>query len=86
MEYSFGHSKHLLETDDFGLGFQNAIMQFGKSAALLRHMYWIFQLVQSLPKWLAVLMSPSLGLLLQIQQVWGVCPSICSIHYCYKKA
>ena len=70
MEYSFGHSKHLLETDDFGLEFQNALMQFGKSAALLRHMYWIFQFVHRLPEWLAVLMSPGLGLLFQTQQVW----------------
>lgn len=69
MEYSFGHSKHLLEADDFGLAFQIALMQFGKSVALLKHMYWIYQIVHSLPEWLAVLMSPGLGLLLQTQQV-----------------
>lgn len=71
MEYSFGHSEHLLETENFGLESHNVFMQWVESAALLRHMYWIFQLIQSLPEWLAVLMSPGLGLVIQLRQVWA---------------
>ncbi|MCJ1346327.1 hypothetical protein MMC31_004542 [Peltigera leucophlebia] len=67
-EYCFGFSEHLLETDDFGLEFHNLLLQLGKSAALMKQMYWIFQSIQSLPEWLAVLLSPGLGLLLQLQQ------------------
>lgn len=69
MEYSCGRSKNLLRADDFGSGFHNAFFQLGRVAALLRHMYWIFQLTQSLPEWLAVLLSPALGLVLQMRQV-----------------
>lgn len=71
MEYCYGHSQHLLENDDLNSKNHNAYFHIGKAAALLRHMYWIFQLMQSLPNWLAVLISPSLGLILELRQVWA---------------
>ena len=71
MEYCYGHSQHLLENDDLSSKNYNTYFQIGKAAALLRHMYWIFQLMQGLPKWLAVLISPSLGLILELRQVWA---------------
>lgn len=70
-EYSYGRSEHLLSLDDFGSDFHNAFLELAKGAALLRHMYWIFQLIQSLPEWLAVLISPSIGVTLQLRQVWA---------------
>ena len=70
MEYSCGRSKNLLKADNFGSEFHDAFFQLGSVAALLRQMYWIFQLIQSLPEWLAVLLSPSLGLILQTRKVW----------------
>ena len=70
MEYSCGRSKNLLRADDFGSEFQDAFLEVGSLAALLRHMYWIFQFIQSLPEWLAALLSPSIGLVLQMRQVW----------------
>lgn len=74
MKYSFGHSEHLLETEDLGSECHNIFMQWVGSTALLRHMYWIFQFIQSLPDWLAVLMSPSLGLIIKLKQVWASKP------------
>ena len=69
MEYCYGHSQHLLENDDLSLENHNAFFQIGKASALLRHMYWIFQFMQTLPNWLAVLISPSLGLIFQLREV-----------------
>ena len=69
MEYSCGRSNNLLKADDFGLEFQDVFWQLARLAPLMRHMYWIFQFIQSLPDWLAVLLSPSLGLVLQVRQV-----------------
>lgn len=71
MEYCYGHSQHLLENDDLNSKSHNAYFQIGKAAALFRHMYWIFQLMQSLPNWLTVLLSSSLGLILELRQVWA---------------
>lgn len=70
MEYSCGRSKNLLKAKDFGFEFQNAFLELGRVAALLRHMPWILPFTESLPEWLAVLISPSLGLVLQMRQVW----------------
>lgn len=84
MEYSCGRSKNLLKADDFGSEFHDAFFQLGSVAALLRQMYWIFQLIQSLPEWLAVLLSPSLGLILQTRKVW---PSQhLGLNFLHKKA
>ena len=84
MEYSCGRSKNLLKAEDFGLEFQNVFLEMGRVAALFRHMYWIFQFTQSLPEWLAVLISPGLGQVLQMRQVW---PSqLSSFYSLHKKA
>lgn len=72
MEYSCGRSKHLLDTDNLGSDYHTAYIVIGAFAGLLRHMYWIFQFIQSLPEWLAVLISPNLGLTLQLRKVWSI--------------
>lgn len=68
-EYSYGHSEHLLEKDDFGPDYVDAYVEVPKASALLKHMYWIFQFMQSLPEWAAALISPSFGLILKLRQV-----------------
>lgn len=69
MEYSYGRSDHRLEEDDFGPDYHDAIVEAGKAAGLLKQMIWIFQFFQSLPECLAVLLSPSLDLVIRIQRV-----------------
>lgn len=68
MEYSYGRSDHRLEEDDFGPDYHDAIVEAGKAAGLLKQMIWIFQFFQSLPECLAVLLSPSLDLVIRIQR------------------
>lgn len=69
MEYSCGRSKNLLKADDLGSEFYKAFLRVGRLAALLRHMGWILTFIQSLPEWLAVRLSPTLGVVLQMRQV-----------------
>lgn len=69
MQYSYGRSDHRLEKEDFGPDYHDAIMEAGKAGGLLKQMIWIFNFFQSLPEWLAVLMSPSLDLVIRIQRV-----------------
>ena len=68
MQYSYGRSDHRLEQDDFGPEYHDANLAAGKNAGLLKQMIWIFRLLQSLPEWLAVLLSPSIGSVLRVQR------------------
>lgn len=68
-EYSYGHSEHLLEKDDFGPDYVDAYVEVPKASGLLKQMYWIFQLMQSLPEWSATLISPSFGLIVKLRHV-----------------
>ena len=70
MEYSCGRSKNLLRADDFGSEFHDAFLEVGRLAPYLKHMYWVFLSIQRLPEWLTVFLSPSLGLVFQMRQVW----------------
>ena len=68
MQYAYGRSDHRLEQEDFGPEYHDAVLEAGKTAGLLKQMIWIFHLMQSLPEWLAVLLSPSFDLVLRIQR------------------
>lgn len=69
MEYSYGRCDNRLEEEDFGPDYHDAVLEAGKAAGLLKQMIWIFHFIQSLPEWLAVLISPSLDLVIRIQRV-----------------
>ena len=69
MEYSYGRCDHRLEQEDFGPEYHDAVAEAGKAAGLLKQMIWIFHLIQSLPEWIAVRLSPSLDLVIRIQRV-----------------
>lgn len=69
MEYAYGRSDHRLEKEDFGPDYHDVVMEAGKMAGLLKQMIWIFHLMQSLPEWLVVFLSPGFDLVLRIQRV-----------------
>lgn len=73
MEYAYGRSDHRTEEKDFGPDYHDAVLEAGKAAGLLKQMIWIFHFIQSLPEWLAVLISPSLDLVIRIQRVRNKC-------------
>lgn len=66
MQYAYGRSDHRLEQEDFGPLYHDAVLEAGKNAGLLKQMIWIFHLMQSLPEWLAVRLSPSMDLVLRV--------------------
>lgn len=68
MQYAYGRSDHRLDQENFGPEYHDAVLEAGKAAGLLKQMIWIFHLMQSLPEWLAVLLSPSFDLVLRIQR------------------
>ncbi|CAF9940974.1 hypothetical protein IMSHALPRED_002232 [Imshaugia aleurites] len=68
MQYAYGRSDHRLDQAEFGPEYHDAVLEAGKAAGLLKQMIWIFHLMQSLPEWLAVLLSPSFDLVLRIQR------------------
>ncbi|MCJ1389938.1 hypothetical protein MMC18_002796 [Xylographa bjoerkii] len=67
MEYSFGRSEHRLEQADFAPDFHDGIVETGNGAALLKQMFWIYHIINSLPEWLAVFMIPSVAGMLRTQ-------------------
>lgn len=69
MEYSYGRSDHRLEAEDFGPGYHDAVLEAGKAGSLLKQMIWILHLIQNLPEWLAVLISPGLDLVTRTYRV-----------------
>ena len=68
MQYSYGRSDHRLEQDDFGPEYHDAALRAGTNGGLLKQMIWILHLIQSLPEWLAVLLSPSIGSVLRVHR------------------
>ena len=67
-----------LKRKDFGPEYHDAALEAGKAGGLLKQMIWIFHFIQSLPEWLAVLISPSLGLVIRLQRVR---PIISMVHH-----
>ena len=68
MQYSYGRSDHRLEQDDFGPEYHDGALAAGKNGGLLKQMVWILHLIQSLPEWLASLLSPSIVSVLHVQR------------------
>ncbi|KAL2043215.1 hypothetical protein N7G274_004275 [Stereocaulon virgatum] len=64
MEYAFGRFDHRVDQEDFGPDYHDAVLEAGKLGSLFKQMIWIFHLMQNLPERLAVLISPSLDLIL----------------------
>ena len=69
MEYSYGRSDHRLEQEDFGPDYHDAAVEAGRAGSLLKQMIWIYHFVQSLPDWVAVRLSPGLGMVARMQRV-----------------
>lgn len=69
MEYSYGRSDHCLEAKDFSPQYYNAILALGKSTALIKQMYWLFQIMKSLPSSLVGRISSNLHTVIQMQDV-----------------
>ena len=68
MQYAYGRSDHRLEQEDFGPDFHDAVLEASKIGRLLKQMIWINHLMQSLPEWLAVLLSPSFNLVFRLKR------------------
>lgn len=69
MEYSYGRSDHCLDAKDFSPQYYNAILAMGQSTAIIKQMYWIYKLMQSLPKSIAGRISSNLNTVIQMQDV-----------------
>lgn len=69
MEYSYGRSDNCLEAIDFSPKYYNAILALGQSTALIKQMYWVYQLMNSLPSWIAGRLSSNLHTVIQMQDV-----------------
>ena len=62
MQYAYGRCDHRLEADEFSPEYIDAVFVDSKASAWTKQMFWVFQLVQSLPDWLTRMLSPGLGL------------------------
>ena len=69
MEYALGRSDDRLAREDFGHDFHDAVQEASKAGHLLKQMIWILHLAQTLPAWMAAIMSPGLALVIRIQSV-----------------
>lgn len=69
MEYSFGRSDNCLEAKDFSPQYYYAILALGPSTALIKQMYWLYQLMRSLPSSIVGRLSSNLHTVLQMQKV-----------------
>lgn len=69
MQYAFGRSDHRLEDRMWGPDYHDAALESGKQAGLLKHMFFILTIMQSIPKRLVAILSPSIGLILRLHRV-----------------
>lgn len=69
MEYSYGRSDNCLEAKDFSPQYYHAILAMGQSTALIKQMYWLFQLMRSLPRSIVGRLSSNLHTVIQMQDV-----------------
>ena len=80
MEYAYGRSDRRVDQENFGPEYHDFVLEAGKMGSLLKQMIWIFYLIRSLPKWLAVLLSPNLHMIHRMQTVRSkICCSLRSI-------
>lgn len=68
-EYAYGRSDNCVEEQDFGPSYHEAAIAVGKMGSIMKHMIWIYRLIQSLPQWLTIRISPNLGLVIGLQRV-----------------
>ena len=67
-ERVYGVSDNLLDREDWGPIYYNAYIAAGIIGLLLKHMFWVFPLVSSLPVRLQAALSPELALGLQLRK------------------
>ena len=72
MEYSFGYSDHRVEAPDFAPWFIESIVAAQKSTHLMKHMIWIFHVIQMLPDSFGLYFMPELMQLVKLQRVSSV--------------
>lgn len=82
MEFSYGRSDHCLEAKDFSPQYYDAILAMGPSTAIIKQMYWLYQLMQSLPRSIAGRLSSNLNTVIQMQDVWR---PVSSFHFYGRK-
>jgi cytochrome P450 len=68
MEYALGRSDHRLEDKAWAPDYHDASIQQGKQAPMLKQMYFIFTIMQSIPERLASCLSPAFGLVLKLHR------------------
>lgn len=69
MEYSYGRSDHCLEAKDFSPKYYNAILALGPTTAIIKQMYWLYKLIESLPRPIAGRLSANMNTVIQMQDV-----------------
>lgn len=68
-EYSYGRSDHRIEDKVWAPDYYHAASEAGKQAGLLKQMFFIFTIMQSIPQRLSVLILPSMKLILRWHRV-----------------
>lgn len=76
MEYAYGRSDHRLEDKAWGPEYHDAVMDAGKQAGILKQMFFIFTIMQSIPQSLAIILSPPFELVIRIRRVR--LPTLCA--------
>lgn len=71
MEYSFGCSDRRVDAPDFSPWFMEAVVAAQKSTPLMKHMIWIFHVIQMLPDSFGKRFMPKLMQLVDLQRVSG---------------
>ena len=69
MEYAYGESDHRIERADWGPEYVIISGEAAKAASFFKQMIWIFHVIQSLPDWLQVKMTPGLALVFENKRV-----------------
>lgn len=69
MQYAYGRSDHRLEDEAWGPDYHNSSLALGKRCAVLRHMYFLLPIMQSIPQRLVTLLAPIFEVAFDIQRV-----------------
>lgn len=69
MQYAYGRSDHRLEDEAWAPDYHDALLSTGKLAGILKQMFFIFTIMQNIPKGLAIILAPSFELVLRIHEV-----------------
>lgn len=71
MEYSYGRCDHRIEDKAWGPEYLDALQEAGKMGSLLKQIFFIFPIMQSMPERLAAIVAPAFALVLRMQRVRG---------------